>query len=182
MHKICTQTHFTHALQVCDSEPLIIGGDFNTPSHQVQHNKYVDINKCKCRIGLKTQPTCTNTNTSSGQQRRFSQMLDSRTASAKCMSTRLQMQVRVQTRQRISYLHLFEGNTYSPIHKYYDNGVPYPQDRIDYIFYKSSRLTPISSFVYLGNSDTPISRIMPDHQQNDWPSDHAAVVTDFRIN
>ena len=52
------------------------------------------------------------------------------------------------------------------------------QNRIDYIYYKSARLEPIDSFMYAGEEEI---RIMPNQAQNDYPSDHYALVTDFEV-
>ena len=54
-----------------------------------------------------------------------------------------------------------------------------PQDRIDFIMYKGSKLTPFQSFTYSG--DEAITQV-PNVTQNDYPSDHFAVITDFYFN
>ncbi len=56
--------------------------------------------------------------------------------------------------------------------------VPEPQDRIDLILYRGKRLLPIDSRTYQGTA--PV-RPKPYQRQNDYPSDHAAVITDFRF-
>ncbi|MFG2208518.1 endonuclease/exonuclease/phosphatase family protein [Streptomyces sp. NPDC048638] len=61
------------------------------------------------------------------------------------------------------------GNTWSPVTKKnsdYDNK-PEPQDRIDFILHKGGSLKPATSQTFGGGSD--------------WPSDHLAVVTTFRL-
>ncbi|MGW4048933.1 InlB B-repeat-containing protein [Streptomyces sp. NPDC004721] len=69
------------------------------------------------------------------------------------------------------------GITWSPVVNTNANGKPEPQDRIDYVDYTTSGgLEPISSdalFVGRPSATNPSA--------NSWPSDHAAVVTTFRI-
>lgn len=72
------------------------------------------------------------------------------------------------------------GNTWSSIHKGSE-----PQDRIDRIYYKSTRARVISASVFTtevqttigpwGSSTTPILN-------NTWPSDHAAVIVTFGLD
>lgn len=78
------------------------------------------------------------------------------------------------------------GFTWSPIYKFFDDGgdnwgrsIPEPQDRVDYIHYKKNRSlwTAASAFVYSGNETL---NYIPDELFNDWPSDHASVVAEFR--
>ncbi|CAD5225327.1 unnamed protein product [Bursaphelenchus okinawaensis] len=54
--------------------------------------------------------------------------------------------------------------------------IPEPQDRIDFIFFKSNYLAVKDSYLYGG--DEP-QKIWPNYQENDYPSDHYAMVTDF---
>ncbi len=71
------------------------------------------------------------------------------------------------------------GNTWSPVFKSTE-----PQDRIDFVYYKGASVTPVKSLVYTtaventvgawGASTTPL-------MNNTWPSDHAAVITIFRL-
>lgn len=68
------------------------------------------------------------------------------------------------------------GHTWSPIHPVHQDGSgrrPEPQDRIDYIFHRG--LTALDSRTVV----TGIPRPWPDVADNDWPSDHAAVMTTF---
>ncbi|MFJ9853181.1 endonuclease/exonuclease/phosphatase family protein [Streptomyces sp. NPDC101150] len=61
------------------------------------------------------------------------------------------------------------GNTWSPVTKKnsdYDNR-PEPQDRIDFILHKGGSLKPATSTTFGGGTD--------------WPSDHLAVLTTFRL-
>ncbi|KAG5994704.1 hypothetical protein E4U54_003038 [Claviceps lovelessii] len=66
------------------------------------------------------------------------------------------------------------GITWSPI--YLDNdGRCEPTDRIDFIYHKGLQ-TLSSQALVVGNP-----RPQPDHYENEWPSDHAAVRTVFRV-
>ncbi|WP_171109239.1 HAD-IA family hydrolase [Streptomyces sp. Z423-1] len=69
------------------------------------------------------------------------------------------------------------GHTWSPVHVLHDggNGRPEPQDRIDYILHRSLRVLDSRTYV----AGTP--RAWPDVAGNDWPSDHAAVITTFAL-
>ncbi|VDM53823.1 unnamed protein product [Angiostrongylus costaricensis] len=72
------------------------------------------------------------------------------------------------------------GYTWSTVNKFneqWDYTIPEPQDRIDFIFCLGD-ITPIRSFVYAGSE--PLQPI-PRHWNNDYPSDHFAVVTDFDV-
>jgi len=71
------------------------------------------------------------------------------------------------------------GTTWSTIHKESE-----PQDRIDFIFYKGRSAAPIQSKVWttpventIGTWGSPLGEV----PKNTWPSDHAAVVTVFRL-
>lgn len=66
---------------------------------------------------------------------------------------------------------LARGHTWSTIYI-----EPEPQDRIDFVYYMGRQLKVVDSFVYAGVE--PIT-LFPNFQLNDWPSDHAAVVTKF---
>ncbi|CAJ0581628.1 unnamed protein product, partial [Mesorhabditis spiculigera] len=72
------------------------------------------------------------------------------------------------------------GKTWSPITKgssEWDYALREPQDRIDFIFYQGP-IQANNSARYAGSE--PISR-QPNCENNDWPSDHYAVWTDFVI-
>lgn len=72
------------------------------------------------------------------------------------------------------------ANTWSTVQKSEDGWggtIPEPQDRIDMIFYKSPRWAPVGAKVYSGSE--PIQP-KPNQWHNDWPSDHASVVVDFK--
>jgi endonuclease/exonuclease/phosphatase family metal-dependent hydrolase len=69
------------------------------------------------------------------------------------------------------------GHTWSPIHPVHEDGSgrPEPQDRIDYILHRG--LTVLDSRTVV----TGTLRPWPDVADNDWPSDHAAVLTTFAV-
>ncbi|ELS50991.1 putative Hydrolase [Streptomyces viridochromogenes Tue57] len=69
------------------------------------------------------------------------------------------------------------GHTWSPIHPVHEDGSgrPEPHDRIDYILHRG--LTVLDSRTVV--TGTP--RRWPDVAANDWPSDHAAVLTTFAV-
>jgi endonuclease/exonuclease/phosphatase family metal-dependent hydrolase len=70
------------------------------------------------------------------------------------------------------------GTTWSTIHKEGE-----PQDRIDYIFHKGTKIEPTSSRVFAGTAGKTIGAWGCDISpvvDNPWPSDHAAVVTVYR--
>ncbi|MFE1310259.1 HAD-IA family hydrolase [Streptomyces sp. NPDC058755] len=69
------------------------------------------------------------------------------------------------------------GHTWSPIHPVHEDGSgrPEPQDRIDYVLHRGLSVRDARTLVV----GTP--RPWPDVAGNDWPSDHAAVVTTFEL-
>ncbi|VDK76693.1 unnamed protein product [Cylicostephanus goldi] len=72
------------------------------------------------------------------------------------------------------------GNTWSTVNKFmaeWEYQIPEPQDRIDYILYKGN-IFPIGTILYSGRESL---RPMPDHRENDYPSDHYALITDFEF-
>ncbi|MDH6520466.1 HAD superfamily hydrolase (TIGR01509 family) [Streptomyces sp. SAI-135] len=62
------------------------------------------------------------------------------------------------------------GHTWSPVH-----GHPEPQDRIDFVLHCGLRVLDSRTCV------TGTHRTWPDVEDNDWPSDHAAVITTFSL-
>ncbi|CAJ0590609.1 unnamed protein product [Cylicocyclus nassatus] len=73
------------------------------------------------------------------------------------------------------------GNTWSTVNKFnaeWDYAIPEPQDRIDFIFYLG-KIKPINSFIYAGTEQL---KPIPYHKDNDYPSDHFAVVTEFSVD
>lgn len=78
-------------------------------------------------------------------------------------------------------VHSEPGYTWSTVNKYnaeWDYTIPEPQDRIDFIFYQG-RIKPVRSFTYAGFE--PLKPI-PYHKDNDYPSDHYAVITEFDVD
>ncbi|WP_406311216.1 HAD-IA family hydrolase [Streptomyces sp. NBC_00114] len=71
------------------------------------------------------------------------------------------------------------GHTWSPIHLRHENDVtrPEPQDRIDYVLHNGRGLEVVDSRTVV----TGVPRAWPDIAHNDWPSDHAAVLTTFAL-
>jgi endonuclease/exonuclease/phosphatase family metal-dependent hydrolase len=69
------------------------------------------------------------------------------------------------------------GHTWSPIHPVHEDGSgrPEPQDRIDYVLHRGLTVRDARTLV------TGSPRPWPDVADNDWPSDHAAVVTTFAL-
>jgi len=78
------------------------------------------------------------------------------------------------------------GNTWSTVQKWsgseWDYSIPEPQDRIDYIYYRStsaqSPIRPLEVELYAGDEPEKLKPI-PNHRQNDYPSDHYAVYAVF---
>jgi exonuclease III len=63
-----------------------------------------------------------------------------------------------------------------------------PQDRVDFLFHKSSRLTVLDSNTYVAGDPAPAQehpswkvRYSP-WWYNEWPSDHAMVITRYRVD
>ncbi|WP_210591939.1 HAD-IA family hydrolase [Streptomyces sp. GESEQ-35] len=69
------------------------------------------------------------------------------------------------------------GHTWSPVHAEHEDGSgrPEPQDRIDFVLHRGLRVLDSETYV----CGTP--RAWPDVEDNDWPSDHAAVITTFSL-
>lgn len=69
------------------------------------------------------------------------------------------------------------GHTWSPVHAEHEDGSgrPEPQDRIDFVLHRG--LTVLDSRTLVSGDPRP----WPDVAGNDWPSDHAAVVTVFTV-
>ncbi|MGH8877683.1 MAG: endonuclease/exonuclease/phosphatase family protein [Stackebrandtia sp.] len=70
------------------------------------------------------------------------------------------------------------GNTWSPVYPKHDGstGADEPQDRIDYILYKGGLSVADSQALVVGEP-----KPVPDHADNEWTSDHAAVLTTFGL-
>lgn len=69
------------------------------------------------------------------------------------------------------------GHTWSPVHPLHEDGSgrPEPQDRIDFVLHRG--LTVLDSRTLVTGAPRP----WPDVAGNDWPSDHAAVITTFAV-
>lgn len=69
------------------------------------------------------------------------------------------------------------GHTWSPVHAEHEDGGgrPEPQDRIDFVLHRGLRV--LDSRTHVTGSPRP----WPDVEDNDWPSDHAAVITTFAV-
>ncbi|MFI2764196.1 HAD-IA family hydrolase [Streptomyces echinatus] len=69
------------------------------------------------------------------------------------------------------------GHTWSPVHPVHEDGSgrPEPQDRIDYVLHRGLAVLDARTLV------TGSPRPWPDVAGNDWPSDHAAVLTTFTL-
>jgi endonuclease/exonuclease/phosphatase family metal-dependent hydrolase len=69
------------------------------------------------------------------------------------------------------------GITWSPIFLT-NEGRDEPMDRIDFIYYKGSGLQVVSSESQLRGDPKP----EPDHADNEWTSDHRAMLTEFALS
>ncbi|MGW2048014.1 HAD-IA family hydrolase [Streptomyces sp. NPDC001858] len=74
------------------------------------------------------------------------------------------------------------GHTWSPVHAEHEDGSgrPEPQDRIDFVLHRGGRrgaLHVLDSRTYVSG----VPRTWPDVEDNDWPSDHAAVITTYAL-
>ncbi|WTP28027.1 HAD-IA family hydrolase [Streptomyces sp. NBC_00203] len=71
------------------------------------------------------------------------------------------------------------GHTWSPVHVEHEDGSgrPEPQDRIDFVLHNGKGLRVIDSRTVVTGTPRP----WPDVAGNDWPSDHAAVITTFTL-
>ncbi|WP_411148958.1 HAD-IA family hydrolase [Streptomyces sp. A30] len=69
------------------------------------------------------------------------------------------------------------GHTWSPVHTEHEDGSgrPEPQDRIDFVLHRG--LGVLDSRTYVSGRPRP----WPDVEDNEWPSDHAAVITTFSL-
>lgn len=72
------------------------------------------------------------------------------------------------------------GTTWSPLYPFHegDSGEVEPQDRIDYVTYAGDALTVQDSSALVDGDPEPV----PHHAGNEWPTDHAAVLTTFTVN
>lgn len=111
--------------------------------------------------------------------------LTSRIRSASSIQTSLKFQVRFSRHILQSLVGL--GITWSTINKNFvmssygdwDYTIPEPMDRIDFVFYKGDNVKAVNSFTYGGSE--PLQNI-PNEWNNDYPSDHYVVATDFLVS
>lgn len=136
-----------NSLKNADKVPVIVAGDFNSPSHLdwTAATSYVHCNR--------------------SFQWPVTRMMDRK-------------QFVDSFRQFNPSPLQYPGNTWSPVVKFNeeDNRKFEPQDRIDYLYYKSSRLKVAASVTYVGIKNFST---IPNNRWNDWPSDHAALISDF---
>uniref|UniRef100_A0AC35FJI9 Endonuclease/exonuclease/phosphatase domain-containing protein n=1 Tax=Panagrolaimus sp. PS1159 TaxID=55785 RepID=A0AC35FJI9_9BILA len=140
---------FKEAIKQSDKIPVIVAGDFNTPSHL----DWINENKDAHAGWVIQWPATYLLETKTGLIDSFREIHPSP----------------IET----------PGSTWTTINRYgpdWDFAIPNPFDRIDFILYKSPKLKPFNSFVYSGNETI---QQVPNQQTNDYPSDHFAVVTDF---
>jgi endonuclease/exonuclease/phosphatase family metal-dependent hydrolase len=146
-------TAFNEALKVTDERPLVAMGDFNAPSHLDWTERTKDLHGGWAFEWPSTKLLMD-----------YAQLTDS-------------------YREMYPDERLHPGHTWSTVQKFYgpewDYTIPEPQDRIDFILYRSSKLKVTNSFTYQGTE--PLKPI-PDHWENDYPSDHFAVITDFTLS
>ncbi|KAM3420676.1 hypothetical protein BST61_g3931 [Cercospora zeina] len=72
-----------------------------------------------------------------------------------------------------------QGTTWSPLYPRHngERGREEPQDRIDFIYHTQERLRAVKSEAIVVGSPRPY----PQHANNEWTTDHAAVRTHFRV-
>lgn len=149
VYRLLNHTSFINLLNQTDYSPMILAGDFNSPSHR--------------DWTLKTRLTHCN--------RTFEWPV-----------TKFLENLGFADSFRTMYPDPSEdpGYTWSPIYTYNTEHIDKlePKDRIDMIFYKGSKLKLVSSKVYKGET---VVLQHPKHKLNDWPSDHAAVISEFEI-
>jgi endonuclease/exonuclease/phosphatase (EEP) superfamily protein YafD len=152
VEEVLNHTSFNLALSAADERPLIVVGDFNSPSHLDWTERTKDIHG-----GWAFEWPATKI------LQEYANLTDS-------------------YREVFPDEVMHPGITWSTVNKFYgpewDWTIPEPQDRIDFIFYRSAKLSVKNSFTYAG---TEPLQIMPHQWDNDYPSDHYAVITDFEL-
>lgn len=142
---------FSKNMQDSDSIPLFVAGDFNTPSH----------------LDWTEQMRLLHCNTS--YEWPVSKLLHDSA-------------FKDSYRQVYPNPGVSTGFTWTPLHKMSPDDPsgqrPEPQDRIDFIYYRGKFVRAKRSSVYKGFDEM---KLYPSHRDNDWPSDHAAVMSDFEI-
>jgi endonuclease/exonuclease/phosphatase family metal-dependent hydrolase len=144
---------FKRYMKNAEIQPLIVAGDFNTPSHLDWIEETRDIHG-----GWKFEWPATKLIMDAGLNDSFRALHPDPIKDP--------------------------GITWSTVQKTsgpsWDWTIPEPQDRIDYIFYRpNEHFSPINSQIYSGEE---VIKPMPEHYNNDWPSDHFAVISEFVIN
>lgn len=140
---------FKRDLQSSDKDPMIVAGDLNCPSHL----DWIESTKASHCDWAYEWPV-TKTIVDHGLMDAFREIYPDPAA--------------------------VPATTWSTVQKAQDgwgSTIPEPQDRIDMIFYRSPRWSPVAAKVYTGSE--PITP-KPNQWHNDWPSDHASVVLDFK--
>uniref|UniRef100_A0A915PJG9 Endonuclease/exonuclease/phosphatase domain-containing protein n=1 Tax=Setaria digitata TaxID=48799 RepID=A0A915PJG9_9BILA len=150
MRELLVDDHFQAAVENSLNEPLIVCGDFNSPSHLDWTNETSFLHG-----DWHFQWPATKM---------------------------LQDEAKMKDSYREVHPEVLKnlGITWSTVEKMTSSGwswtIPEPQDRIDYIFYRSPLLSPVQSFTYQGHATVYPK---PFHWKNDYPSDHFAVITIF---
>ncbi|CAJ0955758.1 unnamed protein product, partial [Mesorhabditis belari] len=137
------------AFDSLDTEPMIVAGDFNSPSH-LDWIEAARHRHCGWAFEWPATKMMTDANFTDSFREIYPDPL---------------------TKPCRTWSAVEKGNNE------WNYELPEPQDRIDFIFYQG----PIGanrSALYGGSEPIHIS---PNHQKNDWPSDHFAVFTDFVI-
>ncbi|CAD5218275.1 unnamed protein product [Bursaphelenchus okinawaensis] len=140
---------FKSALARSDTEPVFVVGDFNAPSHldYTEEAKHIHNGWVYAWPGTSILQNTTG-------------LIDS---------------FRELYPDPVKY----PGTSWSTVNQFiggWNYTIPEPQDRIDYIMYKSGGLKTVRSERYAGDYK-PYPNSVDD---NDWPSDHFAYISDFK--
>ncbi|KAI6190493.1 Endo/exonuclease/phosphatase domain-containing protein [Aphelenchoides bicaudatus] len=138
---------FQHALKLTNSIPLIVFGDFNTPSHLDWTEEAKDQHE-----GIVYKWPATH-------------LLQTKT---KLVDTYREVYPNPSTHPGITWSTIYDFSSSE-----WNWSIPEPHDRIDFIYYRSQQLRTIDSQPYAGE----FKPYPADVKQNDWPSDHYAVVS-----
>ncbi|SFD52416.1 endonuclease/exonuclease/phosphatase family protein [Streptomyces aidingensis] len=133
-------------LCTADTVPVILLGDFNSPSHR-------DWTTAVQKSGFRNWP-------------------------ATLLLERAGMRDTYRTAHPDPRTH--PGETWSPTDRW-SGARPEPQDRIDFVFCKGSGLSVVDSRTVLTGRITVDDGHWNQFVFNDWPSDHAMVLTTFRL-
>ncbi|KAH7676092.1 Protein F14F9.5 [Aphelenchoides avenae] len=150
VEEVLNNTDFNEMLKEVEETPLIVFGDFNSPSHLDWTERNKELHGGWAFPWPSTKILCDYANLTDSYREVYPDEV------------------------------AHPGITWSTVNKFYgpewDWTIPEPQDRIDFIFYRGPKLAAKDSFTYAG---TEPMKIMPDQWHNDYPSDHYAVITDF---